>query len=167
MSRTRAVLDEWQSLLARYPHLARRDWTLRISDRMTSTLGRCRFREREVVLARFHVENYPLEEVIDTVRHEVAHALLGPGHGHGTTWQDKAVEVGADPTRCSDNVDDYQRYAPAAKQGPKWAIRCANCGRVVARRKSLRGRFRDAVLHGAPGYSSRCCRAPLEGERLR
>ena len=39
------------------------------------------------------------EEVRDTILHEVAHALVGPGHGHDTVWKATAAQVGARPQR--------------------------------------------------------------------
>lgn len=35
---------------------------------------------------------------MDTVAHEVAHALVGPAHGHDAVWRRKAVELGGSGT---------------------------------------------------------------------
>lgn len=37
------------------------------------------------------------EHVIDTMHHEIAHALVGAGHSHDHVWQAKARELGAVP----------------------------------------------------------------------
>ncbi len=37
----------------------------------------------------------------DTLRHEFAHLLVGPGHGHDEVWKSACVVVGADPTRLA------------------------------------------------------------------
>ena len=41
-----------------------------------------------------------LDQVRDTILHEIAHALVGPGHGHDAVWKRKCREVGARPERC-------------------------------------------------------------------
>lgn len=44
-------------------------------------------------------------QVEDTVRHEIAHALLGSGFGHGHAWKVVANLVGAKSERvCSDGI---------------------------------------------------------------
>ena len=36
------------------------------------------------------------EEVKNTLLHEIAHALVGPGHRHNRVWRQKAREIGCD-----------------------------------------------------------------------
>lgn len=38
--------------------------------------------------------------VKDTILHEIAHALVGSGHGHDSVWRKKAIEIGCDGKRC-------------------------------------------------------------------
>ena len=40
------------------------------------------------------------EEVEDTIRHELAHAIVGKGHEHGLKWKATARNVGAKPRAC-------------------------------------------------------------------
>ena len=62
--------------------------------------GVCRFAERVIgisaPLARVHSE----DEVRDTVLHEIAHALVGPEHGHDAVWRAAAVRLGSSGRRC-------------------------------------------------------------------
>jgi predicted SprT family Zn-dependent metalloprotease len=37
----------------------------------------------------------------DVILHEIAHALVGPGCGHGYVWQQRAKQLGARPERCN------------------------------------------------------------------
>src|SRR4051812_12271673 len=73
-------------------------------------------------------------EDLDTLLHEIAHALVGPGHGHGPAWRRKCREVGARPVRCG----------PADMPAGRWRARCGGCGRAFDRHrrpKCVRGWF--------------------------
>ena len=60
--------------------------------------GEVFYAEKLLVLStRLTSVNSP-EVVENTIRHELAHALLGPGYGHGPVWRAKAAELGAAPT---------------------------------------------------------------------
>ena len=40
-------------------------------------------------------------EIRDTLLHEIAHAIVGPGHGHDALWQTAARRIGCTEKRCS------------------------------------------------------------------
>src|SRR5947209_15800968 len=63
-------------------------------------MGLCRFAARTIEVSVYLVERNDLDEVRDTLLHEIAHALVGPGHGHDAVWQAKCREIGARPQRC-------------------------------------------------------------------
>jgi predicted SprT family Zn-dependent metalloprotease len=44
-------------------------------------MGLCRYATRTIELSIYLVDRNGLEEVRDTILHEIAHALVGPGHG--------------------------------------------------------------------------------------
>jgi len=79
----------------RYPQL--QGWRFAWNKRKTS-FGLCRFKTSTVELSLFltSLENDEAE-VIDTVRHEIAHALAGAKAGHGSEWQRWAKRLGARP----------------------------------------------------------------------
>jgi predicted SprT family Zn-dependent metalloprotease len=94
------------------------DWCFGFN-RSKATLGLCRYEARCIELSVHLVERNGPEAVQDTLLHEIAHALVGPGHGHDDAWKRKCLEIGAKPERLSYEVD-----MPAGR----WQARCGGCG---------------------------------------
>jgi predicted SprT family Zn-dependent metalloprotease len=67
-----------------------------VSKKMTRHLGLC-YRTR-IVYSLEYILTAHSSAIIDTVKHEIAHALPF-GHGHGPLWQKNAIKLGARPTR--------------------------------------------------------------------
>ncbi len=76
-------------------------------DRESRVFGSCDHSRRRIRLSSSLVELNPESEVRDTILHEIAHALVGAGHGHDRVWMAKCAVVGARPeaTYDSDQVN--------------------------------------------------------------
>lgn len=72
-----------------------------VNNDRVSFLGLCDHKSKTIILNGFHLEAHPDHEVIDTIRHEIAHAIVGPNHGHDSVWATCAAELGANPVACS------------------------------------------------------------------
>lgn len=70
-------------------------WTVKL-DNAKKRAGQCTYPVRTISLSRCLIKARPIEHSLDTARHEVAHAIVGPGHGHGKVWRDKLIELGGD-----------------------------------------------------------------------
>ncbi|MGH7575196.1 MAG: hypothetical protein ACREM1_08735 [Longimicrobiales bacterium] len=75
--------------------------------------------------------------MLDTLRHEAAHALAGPKAGHGQAWRMWARRLGAEARRCGSRK--AWAKSPAAHDGPKWIATCRKCGLSVSRRRRFAG----------------------------
>lgn len=72
------------------------------------SLGTCSYYRKRIYLAKWYTELNDEEEVLDTILHEIAHALSytrygEAGKGHGRLWKSVCIEIGAKPERCSKN----------------------------------------------------------------
>lgn len=78
------------------------NWGTRLNTALNdkTALGLCSYKDNCIILSAHHIDTHPDVEVIDTIKHEVAHALT-PGHQHDSIWQAKAIELGAQPHPCS------------------------------------------------------------------
>jgi len=59
--------------------------------------GVCKYRSKRIEIAEYYATHNPPEQVIDTLLHEIAHALAGPKARHGPAWKAVAKKLGATP----------------------------------------------------------------------
>ncbi len=76
-----------------------RDWTFRFNTNK-SRLGVCKYRYKRIEIS-IHLLDLGIDEVVHTIKHEIAHALVGSKAGHGPIWKKKAIELGCSPRACS------------------------------------------------------------------
>lgn len=103
-------------------------WTFHF-DKAKRRFGYCRYKLKTISLSRELTELNDEAKVLDTILHEIAHALAGPRAGHYRKWKYIASSIGATPTRCygSDVVQPEH----------KWIGRCP-AGHEVHRMKRMR-----------------------------
>ena len=86
--------------------LAGQGWTAGW-DRARLRFGACWPRRKQITLSHVLTELNDVDQVRDTILHEVAHALVferfGHLRGHGAEWKRVALELGATPRACSKN----------------------------------------------------------------
>lgn len=93
-------------------------WSFRW-DNAVRRAGVCRFGPRVIGLSRaiFAIpENR--DQALDTILHEIAHALAGPGAGHGPEWRQMAACIGATPERCHTMPTPPSRLVGTCDCGP-------------------------------------------------
>lgn len=90
-------------------------------DNAISRLGYCNYRKKRISLGRHSTSVNPQSEVLNTLLHEIAHALVGPGFGHGSVWKEKARSIGC----TAERTGTIQVQAEA-----KYEIICTLCSKV-------------------------------------
>ena len=75
-------------------------------DKSIRRYGQCRYNKKEIGISKKLTQINEISESEDTVLHELAHALVGRGHGHNAVWKKMCVKVGAKPERCYKEEDN-------------------------------------------------------------
>ena len=136
-----------KSTWAQFPVLEYRGWTFEW-DNAKVRFGRCLYNRKLISMSRPLVELNTEEEMRDTLLHEIAHALVGPGHHHDYFWRMEARKVGARPIAC---VADKSLQYPQ----PRFIGTCTGCGVEITR-------FRMTKRVSQEAYHSKCMRAKKE-----
>jgi hypothetical protein len=75
------------------------DWQVSY-DNAKRRAGICKFAEQTLGLSAPLTAVHTEDDVRDTILHEIAHALVGPVHGHDATWWAMATRIGCSGERC-------------------------------------------------------------------
>lgn len=90
--------------------------------------GHCAYRTKTIAISRNLALLNGIDRTKNTILHEIAHALAGPGTGHGPLWKVTALNIGCDGNRCYDSTT-----VVAPKR--KWKGECPGCKRTIYRHK--------------------------------
>lgn len=115
-----------RDLLGKYG-LTSQGWTFAWMDKQRRT-GECSHREKQI---RYSI-NYltsPAAVIGNTLLHEIAHALAGPGHHHDDHWRSIARSIGCSGDRCTAGHFDNIEY--------RYTIRCVRCNTPPIKRNRL------------------------------
>jgi predicted SprT family Zn-dependent metalloprotease len=106
-------------------------WEFRFNTNLVRS-GVCRRKHGRgsIELSVYYVQLNPLTFIIDTLKHEVAHAIVGPEHGHNEAWRAKCHELGCKP-------EPY--YGPDVKMpAGRYQAVCPNCNTRFHRHRKPR-----------------------------
>jgi len=115
-------------------------------DHARRRFGKCDYTNKVIMLSRPLTFLNGIDEVRDTVLHEIAHALC-PKDGHGPRWRATCRKIGARPVRCY--TDDIV-ISPPRRPAP-YRFGCPKCNWWVERRRFSRR-----------AYLCRLCRGKVE-----
>lgn len=148
MTRDQAVKLAHEEM-AKFPQLV--DWRIRLTTDATKPfLGLCSYKDKCIILNAHHLDIHPDPDVKDTILHELAHALVGPFHGHNEIWKAKAKELGCTELSACSSLSLSPEIIDAIRSGatvevsyeeeiirrPKYQItrlqdKCPFCGKVA------------------------------------
>lgn len=118
-------------------------WRFAFNDRKRS-LGVCKYPRGGgpgiIELNRGWTETAEPHDVLDTIKHECAHALVGPGHGHDHVWKAMCRKIGCTPSARADESVSGE----IDTSGAKFFAECGSCEQkfhVYRKPKRLVGHF--------------------------
>lgn len=117
------VISIGNQLLADYG-LFEKGWTFHLNSNKRR-LGVCRYNSKRIEISIFLCLFKTDKEVMDTLKHELAHAIVGYSAGHGPIWREKAIELGCSGNRCGE----------AFITKGKFELTCKNCDKRFYRHK--------------------------------
>ena len=94
-------------------------------DNAKRRFGCCKYRLKKITLSVYLTELNKLEDVKNTILHEIAHALC-PREGHSPIWRAKAIEIGCDGNRC------YSSNEVETVKG-NYTATCVGCNKEFSR----------------------------------
>lgn len=129
--------------LLRVHGLTAKGWQFEIHHSSKRVCGKCIFRayppKKKVVLYRTYLKHNPDDQIINTIKHEIAHALAyekygRAGGGHGAAWREMCAVVGIKPERLNYNAKRLEK---------RYIAICGHCGRQfqLDKRPSSRRRY--------------------------
>jgi hypothetical protein len=112
-------------------------------DKNEKSLALCHHQEKRIQLSLLFLNGASEVELMNTILHEVAHALVGPGQGHNNVWVNKAREIGLEnPVPCGAmNVDAARSIQPSESKPKRQFHRinnaCPICGKTAQEKNSI------------------------------
>lgn len=139
-----------------------RDWSVGF-DRAKTRAGATHFGTRRITLSGPLTRLHDDDLVRDTILHEIAHALVGPAHGHDAVWKAKAREVGAPDSRCfsseaAKTLAPFVGLCPAGHEvrrhkRPTRLVTCAQCSSRFDLAHLFQWSYRGRGFSAHPSYA--------------
>jgi predicted SprT family Zn-dependent metalloprotease len=84
-------------------------------NRQVNAYGLCNYERFTIYLSKLLVPQMTVAQTENVIKHEIAHAIVGSGHGHDEVWRNQATLIGCTGNTCED-------YKAAVKH--KWQAKC-------------------------------------------
>lgn len=91
-------------------------WTFKF-DNARRRFGVCNYTNKRIGLSAPLTKIREPDNVRNTILHEIAHALVGRGHGHDSVWRSKAIEIGCNGQRCSNDATIKGKWVAVCPAG--------------------------------------------------
>lgn len=110
-----------------------------VYDSAKQRAGLCNYTDSEISLSKYIVRHHSIDQSIQVVLHEIAHALAGKSAGHGPNWKSIAKSLGyrGEKFTGKEIAEQTARWVGECKNGhrhyrfksPKVQLACGYCGK--------------------------------------
>ncbi|QFG09462.1 SprT-like protease [Mycobacterium phage Yuna] len=95
-------------------------WTVTF-DNARRRAGVCRYTPKQIGLSKPLMAQRSYDDTVQTITHEIAHALVGHKHGHDAVWAAKHRSLGGNGKRCFDHLDESAPWMGTCQHGKQFA----------------------------------------------
>lgn len=123
-------------------HLDLQVWSFRW-DNARRRAGLCDYVAKTISISSYHAQVHTIDETLQVVLHEIAHALVGHGEGHGKKWLDTAKQIGYRAERFTGKeiAEEFAPWVGTCPKGhvlyryrrPKGQLSCGKCSRTFSK----------------------------------
>jgi predicted SprT family Zn-dependent metalloprotease len=114
------------------------EWEVKLNN-TRSCNGSCNYNKKTIFLSNFLVDTATDEDILDTILHEIAHAIDFKTRGksnHDWKWKKIAKQLGANPKRCANKMVGVKL---------KYNFCCPNCENNFQTGKYIRLKYRTCA----------------------
>jgi len=114
------------------------DWEFTFDNAKTRA-GLCNYTHKRISVSKYLAARYEDDEIYQVLLHEIAHAMAGPGAGHGPEWKVVACELGYEGKRLHGGAiaDEFAPWVGTCAAGhqhfryrkPTRVVACGLCSR--------------------------------------
>ncbi|QJD50378.1 SprT-like protease [Mycobacterium phage MarkPhew] len=83
--------------------------------------GVCKYGPKTIGLSKPLMAQRSYDDTMQTITHEIAHALVGHAHGHDAVWAAKHRSLGGNGKRCFDHLDETAPWMGTCSHGKRFA----------------------------------------------
>lgn len=123
-------------------HLDPRVWSFRW-DNAKRRAGLCDYQDKAISISSYYAQVHSIDETLQVVLHEVAHAMVGHGEGHGKKWKDTAASIGyrADKFTGREIAESFAPWVGTCPKGhvlyryrrPTSPLSCGRCSKTFSK----------------------------------
>jgi RimJ/RimL family protein N-acetyltransferase len=132
-------------------HLDLQVWSFKW-DNAKRRAGLCNYRDKTISISTYHAQVHSIDETLQVVLHEVAHALSGKDAGHGKQWLATAKSIGyrAEKFTGKEIASEFAPWLGVCPSGhehyryrkPTRQLACGLCDRGFSKANLIEWRFR-------------------------
>ena len=114
-----------------------REWDIKINGRLSRALGRTFFKSKRIELNKDFITRNFKWQIEGVIKHEMAHALVGPEHSHNRVFREKCIALKTPPEFHGPTSVAKIKKAPPKPM--RFSAKCPTCSHTYQLRNVKAG----------------------------